>query len=98
MIVLARKSEGEHEQQFIKHMTQDTLWKQDMDQLKKDKGKIVIGTQDMIRRHGRRLICPKCERGAFRHGSNDRARCNLCGWEGYSITVDEYITEKLYRR
>lgn|GEM_PF-2569126 len=97
MIVLLPRTEQEREQTFIKHMTAHPWWQNDIQQLRKDTGKIVVGTQEILRRHGQRLICPKCETGAYRTGK-DRARCNKCGWEGKSITVDEYITEKLYRR
>jgi len=97
MPVLLTKNQHEQEKTFVKHMTKDPWWKQDIQMLRKDTGKIVIGTQDLLRRHGNRLICPKCERGAYRYGKKDMARCNMCGWQGRSLTVDEYIAVKMYK-
>lgn len=78
-------------------MTKDPWWQNDIKRLQ-EKKKIIIGSQEIIREYGSRLICPKCERGAFRNGTRDRARCNICGWEGPSLTIDEYMTEKFYRK
>ena len=82
---------------LVENITKDKLWESDIQAIRQKTGKIVVGTQDLIRHHGKRLICPKCEGGAFRHGTKYSARCNVCGWQGQSITVDEYITQKLYK-
>jgi len=45
-------------------------------------------------------ICPRCEGMACRdHGwtSESRAACINCGWRGRTVTMDEYITERMYR-
>lgn len=90
-------SNNEKEQQFIDHMTSHQWWQDDIKQIQKNEKKIVIGTQDIIKHHGERLICPRCERGAFRHIKKDMAKCPVCGWFGKSVTVDEYLTQKLYK-
>ena len=96
MVILSRKPE-EQEQKFVNHMTSHEWWQNDINQIKQDTGKIIIGTDDIIKHHGNRLICPKCERGAFRHIKKDMAKCPTCGWFGKALTVDEYLTNKLYK-
>ncbi len=86
----------ENERKYLRHLTSDSLWNRDL-QREPGQSKMVLGTTEIMRRYGQRLICPKCERGAFRCGSKNTARCNKCGWFGRSITIDEYLTEKLWR-
>lgn len=95
MHILSSKPNNEAVKAFADHATQDELW--DIDRRQAKKSGIIIGNDEMLRQHGNRLICPRCERAALRYGARDRARCK-CGWEGKSITVDEYMTEKLYGR
>lgn len=90
-------NEREKEDRYVRHMTNDPFWRSDIARMKGGDKRIVIGSREIIRRHGNRLICPKCETGAYRYGAPDRARCNKCGWEGRSVTVDEYLTQKLWR-
>jgi len=96
-MVIRQNQPYEQEQKFIKHMTKHPWWQYDIDNIRNSERKLVIGTDDILRHYGQRLICPKCERGAYRHKKKDMARCLHCGWEGQSVTVDEYITGKLYR-
>ena len=62
---------------------------------------IVKGSWDMIRRFGQRLICPKCERAMYydykEHDTKKLGRCPHCGYHGESITLDEYLKEKMDR-
>ena len=66
----------------------------------KQKG-LVLGSWDMIHKFGKRLICPKCERVMYYdYKENDKkkyGRCPHCGYHGESITLDEYLTEKMDR-
>ncbi len=85
------------ENKYLKHMVSDPIWTRDLNDMRDKKKGIVLASQEIMRRHGQRLICIKCERAALRYGKKDRARCNWCGWEGKSVTVDEYLTQKLWR-
>ena len=96
MLILNNNTKSQ-EQSFLEHMTSHQWWQDDINQIRKDERKIVIGTNDIIKHHGNRLICPRCERGAFRHIKKDMAKCPVCGWFGKALTVDEYITNKLYK-
>ncbi len=78
-------------------MTSNDLWQNDVQAMQREGNKIILGSDDLIRHHGNRLICPKCEKGAFRHLHKDTAKCPSCGWFGKALTVDEYLTNKLYR-
>ncbi len=78
-------------------MTSHQWWKDDITDIRKKENKIEIGSYEIIRHYGNRLICPKCERGAFRHKKKDMAMCATCGWFGKALTIDEYLTSKLYR-
>jgi RNase P subunit RPR2 len=95
---MARKSEQDQLKSFADHATQDPLWDIDRRELQK-KSRIIIGNDEMLRQHRNRLICPQCERAALRCGAKDRARCSVktCGWEGRSVTVGEYLDQKLYK-
>ena len=90
MIVLDRSKD--QDKMFADHATQDPIW--DVDR-KHNKG---LSNWELMRLFGARLICPKCERVAFRHKKKDMAFCPKCGWHGRSITVDEYLNEKTNRR
>jgi ribosomal protein S27AE len=94
VILLERKPEPERRRIFSNHAVDNPLW--EVDRREAVKSKIIIGNEQMLKEHGNRLICPKCERAAFRYGTKDQARCDRCGWEGKSITVKEYMDNKLY--
>ena len=97
MVILQRRPDNEQEKTFIKHMTDHKWWQNDLNDIRKRENKLVVATSDVLKHYGERLICPRCERGAYRHKAKDKARCPHCGWEGKSVTVSEYISQKLYK-
>ena len=55
---------------------------------------------EILAEYARQPVCPRCEGMACRdHGWKDggRAACISCGWRGITVTMDEYITKKLYK-
>lgn len=96
-MLISNNNEQEKEQRAIRHIVSDPLWQSDVRRMQRQNKSIIIGSKDLIYRHAQRLICPKCERGAFGHGEKGHAKCPYCGWYGRSVTVEEYLNSKLYR-
>lgn len=96
-MLIYNNNEQEKEQRAVKHITSDPMWRTDVRAMQRQKKGIVIGSKDLIYHHSQRLICPKCERGAFGHGDKNHAKCPHCGWYGRSVTIEEYLTARLYR-
>lgn len=86
MIILNR--DGTSFDTYMNHAKQHDWWKGDTN------GK----SNDQIFAELRnRRVCQKCEAMAPRHGAKDRVKCPRCGYEGYAPTLDEVITNQLYR-
>lgn len=48
--------------------------------------------QEVAQRLYGMLVCPKCERLAFRHEHRNHVRCPVCGYEGPgNMKVSEHI-------
>ena len=76
---------------LVSHATTHKFWQQDTSGL---------SSTQVLRQFSNRAICPRCERFAYRDkgwDSSKYARCPACGWSGKTITIDEYISAKLYR-
>ena len=59
-----------------------------------------LSAGQIVAQYAKQPICPRCEGMACRDvGWKDggRAGCVSCGWRGATITVDEYMTARLYR-
>lgn len=84
------------EQKFLTKAGRHPFVKQDM-----NKHGIIVANRDLMKHLGRRLVCPKCESVAYRSGRSNSGkwmgRCSQCGWHGEAVTLDEYMTYKLYR-
>lgn len=64
--------------------------------------KIIAGNgiEDIFRELKNRCVCPKCEGVAFRdkgYMKNKTSTCPKCGWSGSAVTIDEYVTFKMYK-
>ena len=102
-----QRSELERQALHMKHLLSQKWVQDDMarkrvnTRMQTDTDIIVVG-EGMVRELGKRLICPKCERLAYRHWERDhkgnpKAKCPSCGWYGEALTYDEYFHEKLSR-
>ena len=84
------------EQKFIEKAGRHPFVKQDM-----QKHKLLVADHRLVRHLGNRLVCPKCESMAYRSGRASSGkwmgRCSQCGWHGEAVTLDEYLTYRLYR-
>lgn len=84
------------EQKFLDKAGKHPFVKRDM-----EKHKLLIADHNLVRHLGKRLVCPKCESMAYRDGRSYSGklmgRCVYCGWHGEAVTLDEYMTYKLYR-
>lgn len=87
MIILNKN--GTSQERYMNHAVNRPFWGQET------KGK--TNTQ-ILKELGSRPICPKCESVIARHNGRNRGRCDRCGWEGESITLDEMLAQQLYRR
>ncbi len=85
------------EDKFIKHFTSHEWGQQDVAKMQQQENKILIGSSDMIKYHGNRLVCPKCERAAYGYYKKGYAKCPKCTWWGKAVTVEEYLAARLYR-
>lgn len=74
---------------YMNHAKKHNWWKPDT------QGK---SNEQILKELQSRPVCPQCENIAMRHLDRTRAKCPNCGWQGKTITLDEIITEQLYRR
>lgn len=86
MIILNRN--GTTQNTYLKHATQHDWWKPETN------GK---SNTQIMRELGNRPVCPRCETLAMRHTAKDWAKCPKCGWEGRTISLDEMLTNQMYK-
>ena len=87
MIILSKN--GTSQEGYINHALNRDWWKADTN------GK---SNSQVLKELGNRLICKKCEAVIARKGARNRGKCDRCGWEGETITLDEMLAQQLYRR
>ncbi|MDR0931372.1 MAG: hypothetical protein LBM38_06525 [Clostridiales bacterium] len=76
---------------FVAHGVSNDIWASD---------RRGMTSLQMIQKYKDRAVCPRCERWALRDkgwAKGRIARCPHCGWHGRTITIDEYLTSKLYK-
>jgi len=87
VIILSKN--GTSEGTYLNHAVNREWWRVDMD---------GMTGQQILKELGNRLICKRCEAVIARHNGRKRGKCDRCGWEGETITLDEMLTQQLYRR
>ena len=89
-------------ERYMKHALNNPWAQNSKEDLAFSRKKLIVSNGEMLIRYKRRLICPKCEQQAFRTGRTTakcgNPKCGNHGIEFSSITVQEYLDEKLYRR
>jgi predicted RNA-binding Zn-ribbon protein involved in translation (DUF1610 family) len=96
-IIFDKSNDQRKDQQFVRHATDNRMAQTEI--ITTFNG---LSAEEFVKRIGKRPVCPKCENIMYRHWekgdkNHKQGVCPKCGYQGASITLDEYWHEKLHR-
>ena len=77
-------------EKYIKHAVESPMMREDTQ---------GMSCGEILSKFKNRAVCPRCEKWAYRDKgwqNGQVACCPACGWRGKTITMDEFITNRLY--